>query len=90
MNIICRPYLYKVITPSNKSRMITTWNEGDPIESFDAFDKVKVALSVSDIEIENKYHEITKKRAEKLWAEKNGKPAVEEVEETNIPNDILE
>lgn len=74
MNILCRTYLYKVITPSTKARVITTWNEGDPIEDFTAFDRVKVPLSTSDAEIMNKYHEITKKRAEKLWAEKNGKP----------------
>ena len=70
MKIICRPYLYKVITPSQKGRVLTKWVEGQPLADFEAFEMTKVPLSVSNVEIENTYHEITKKRAEKLFEEK--------------------
>lgn len=70
MKIICRPYLYKVITPSQKGRVLTKWVEGQPLADFEAFEMTKVPLSVTDVEIENTYHEITKKRAEKLLEEK--------------------
>lgn len=83
MNIICRPYLYKVVTASAKNRLITTWNEEDPIEQFEAVEKVKLPLGVSDTEIVNKYHEITKARAAKLYEQKNGKPQEPAVEDQN-------
>ena len=70
MKIICRPYLYKVITPSQKGRVLTKWVEGQPLTDFEAFEMTKVPLSVTDVEIENTYHEITRKRAEKLLEEK--------------------
>ena len=70
MKIICRPYLYKVITPSQKGRVLTKWVEGQPLADFEAFEMTKVPLSVSNVEIENTYHEITRKRAEKLFEEK--------------------
>ena len=70
MKIICRPYLYKVITPSQKGRVLTKWVEGQPLADFEAFEMTKVPLSVTDVEIENTYHEITRKRAEKLLEEK--------------------
>lgn len=70
MKIICRPYLYKVITPSQKGRVLTKWVEGQPLADFEAFEMTKVPLSVTDVEIENTYHEITRKRAEKLFEEK--------------------
>ena len=70
MKIICRPYLYKVITPSQKGRVLTKWVEGQPLADFEAFEMTKVPLSVSNVEIENTYHEITRKRAEKLLEEK--------------------
>ena len=70
MKIICRPYLYKVVTPSQKGRVLTKWVEGQPLADFEAFEMTKVPLSVTDVEIENTYHEITRKRAEKLFEEK--------------------
>ena len=70
MKIICRPYLYKVVTPSQKGRVLTKWVEGQPLADFEAFEMTKVPLSVSNVEIENTYHEITRKRAEKLLEEK--------------------
>ena len=70
MKIICRPYLYKVITPSQKGRVLTKWVEGQPLADFEAFEMTKVPLSVSNVEIENTYHEIPRKRAEKLLEEK--------------------
>ena len=70
MKIIGRPYLYKVITPSQKGRVLTKWVEGQPLADFEAFEMTKVPLSVTDVEIENTYHEITRKRAEKLLEEK--------------------
>ena len=70
MKIICRKYLYKVITPSQKGRVLTKWVEGQPLADFEAFEMTKVPLSVSNVEIENTYHEITRKRAEKLLEEK--------------------
>ena len=70
MKIICRPYLYKVVTPSQKGRVLTKWLEGQPLADFEAFEMTKVPLSVSNVEIENTYHEITRKRAEKLLEEK--------------------
>ena len=70
MKITCRRYLYKVVEPSQKGRVLTKWVEGQPLTAFETFEMTKVPLSVSDVEIENTYHEITKKRAEKLLEEK--------------------
>lgn len=70
MKIICRQYLYKIVTPSQKGRVLTKWVEGQPLADFEAFEMTKVPLSVTDVEIENTYHEITRKRAEKLLEEK--------------------
>ena len=70
MKIICRQYLYKIVTPSQKGRVLTKWVEGQPLSDFEAFEMTKVPLSVTDVEIENTYHEITRKRAEKLFEEK--------------------
>ena len=70
MKIICRQYLYKIVTPSQKGRVLTKWVEGQPLADFEAFEMTKVPLSVSNVEIENTYHEITRKRAEKLFEEK--------------------
>lgn len=87
MNILCRPYLYKVVTPSVKSRLLTKWNEGDPIEQFEAVERIKYPLSKSDAEITNELHEITKQRAAKLYDEK-AKLLNPEVE--NIPEEPQE
>ena len=70
MKITCRRYLYKVVEPSQKGRVLTKWVEGQPLADFEAFEMTKVPLGVSDAEIENTYHEITRKRAEKLFEEK--------------------
>ena len=70
MKITCRRYLYKVVEPSQKGRVLTKWVEGQPLADFEAFEMTKVPLSVSNVEIENTYYEITKKRAEKLFEEK--------------------
>ena len=70
MKITCRRYLYKIVEPSQKGRVLTKWVEGQPLTDFEAFEMTKVPLSVSDVEIENTYHEITRKRAEKLLEEK--------------------
>lgn len=70
MKITCRRYLYKIVEPSQKGRVLTKWVEGQPLTDFEAFEMTKVPLSVSDVEIENTYHEITRKRAEKLFEEK--------------------
>lgn len=70
MKIICRQYLYKIVTPSQKGRVLTKWVEGQPLADFEAFEMTKVPLSVTNVEIENTYHEITRKRAEKLFEEK--------------------
>ena len=70
MKITWRRYLYKVVEPSQKSRVLTKWVEGQPLADFEAFEMTKVPLSVTDVEIENTYHEITRKRAEKLLEEK--------------------
>ena len=70
MKITCRRYLYKVVEPSQKGRVLTKWVEGQPLADFEAFEMTKVPLSVSNVEIENTYHEITRKRAEKLFEEK--------------------
>ena len=70
MKITCRQYLYKVVEPSQKGRVLTKWVEGQPLADFEAFEMTKVPLSVTDVEIENTYHEITRKRAEKLFEEK--------------------
>ena len=70
MKITCRRYLYKIVEPSQKGRVLTKWVEGQPLTDFEAFEMTKVPLSVTDVEIENTYHEITRKRAEKLFEEK--------------------
>lgn len=70
MKITCRRYLYKIVEPSQKGRVLTKWVEGQPLTDFEAFEMTKVPLGVTDVEIENIYHEITKKRAEKLFEEK--------------------
>ena len=70
MKITCRRYLYKIVEPSRKGRVLTKWVEGQPLTDFEAFEMTKVPLSVTDVEIENTYHEITRKRAEKLLEEK--------------------
>ena len=70
MKITCRRYLYKIVEPSQKGRVLTKWVEGQRLADFEAFEMTKVPLSVTDVEIENTYHEITKKRAEKLFEEK--------------------
>ena len=70
MKITCRRYLYKVVEPSQKARVLTKWVEGQPLVDFEAFEMTKVPRSVTDVEIENTYHEITRKRAEKLLEEK--------------------
>ena len=70
MKITCRRYLYKVVEPSQKGRVLTKWVEGQPLADFEAFEMTKVPLSVSNVEIENTYNEITRKRAEKLLEEK--------------------
>lgn len=70
MKITCRRYLYKVVEPSQKGRVLTKWVEGQPLADFEAFEMTKVPLGVSNVEIENTYHEITRKRAEKLLEEK--------------------
>lgn len=79
MNISYRKYLYKILTPSNKSRLLTTWNEEtDPIEQFEAVHQVKFPLSTKDTDIVAEWHEITAKKAEKLYAMKNGKSETNE------------
>lgn len=83
MNIICRPYLYKVVTPSNKTRLLTKWTEEQPVSEFEAFERLKFPLGTSDTEIVNTYHEITKSRAAKLLEEKEGKPQEPAVEDQN-------
>ena len=70
MKITCRRYLYKIVEPSQKGRVLTKWVEGQPLADFEAFEMTKVPLSVSNVEIENTYREITRKRAEKLFEEK--------------------
>ena len=70
MKITCRRYLYKIVEPSQKGRVLTKWVEGQPLTDFEAFEMTKVPLSVTYVEIENTYHEITRKRAEKLLEEK--------------------
>ena len=70
MKITCRRYLYKIVEPSQKGRVLTKWVEGQPLADFEAFEMTKVPLGVSNVEIENTYHEITRKRAEKLFEEK--------------------
>lgn len=70
MKITCRRYLYKIVEPSQKGRVLTKWVEGQPLTDFEAYEMTKVPLSVTDVEIENTYHEITRKRAEKLLEEK--------------------
>ena len=70
MKITCRRYLYKIVEPSQKGRVLTKWVEGQPLTDFEAFEMTKVPLSVTDVDIENTYHEITRKRAEKLFEEK--------------------
>ena len=70
MKITCRRYLYKIVEPSQKGRVLTKWVEGQPLSDFEAFEMTKVPLGVADVEIENTYHEITRKRAEKLFEEK--------------------
>ena len=70
MKITCRRYLYKIVEPSQKGRVLTKWVEGQPLTDFEAFEMTKVPLSVSNVEIENTYHEIPRKRAEKLLEEK--------------------
>lgn len=70
MKITCRRYLYKIVEPSQKGRVLTKWVEGQLLTDFEAFEMTKVPLSVTDVEIENTYHEITRKRAEKLLEEK--------------------
>ena len=70
MKITCRRYLYKIVEPSQKGRVLTKWVEGQPLADFEAFEMTKVPLSVSNVEIENTYHEIHRKRAEKLLEEK--------------------
>ena len=70
MKITCRRYLYKIVEPSQKGRVLTKWVEGQPLTDFEAFEMTKVPLSVTDVEIENTYHAITRKRAEKLFEEK--------------------
>ena len=83
MKISYRKYLYKVVTPSTKSKFLTTWVEGDPIEDFDAVKQIKFPLSTTDVDIINAWHEITAKTAEKLWQIKNGKPGAEENNDEN-------
>ena len=90
MNIEYRKFDKKIVTPSNKSRLLTKWNDGDPISEFEAVEKVKYSLSKPDIEIINEWHEITKQRANKLYEEKNGptiteeQPVIEEPAEPKI------
>lgn len=90
MNIEYRKFDKKIVTPSNKSRLLTKWNDGDPISEFEALEKVKYPLSKPDIEIINELREITKQRANKLYEEKNGpatteeQPVVEEPAEPKI------
>ena len=70
MKITCRRYLYKIVEPSQKGRVLTKWVEGQPLADFEAFEMTKVPLGVADVEIENTYHENTRKRAEKMLEEK--------------------
>ena len=70
MKITCRRYLYKIVEPSQKGRVLTKWVEGQRLADFEAFEMTKVPISVFNVEIENTYHEITRKRAEKLLEEK--------------------
>lgn len=88
MNIEYRKFDKKIVTPSNKSRLLTKWNDGDPISEFEAVEKVKYPLSKPDTEIINEWHEITKQRANKLYEEKNGPAITEEqpvIEEPTEP-----
>jgi hypothetical protein len=77
MRIICRRLDKKIVEPSSKGRLLTKWNDGDPIEQFEAVERVKLPLAVTDVEIKHTWHEITKQRAAKLYEQKNG-PVVEE------------
>jgi len=86
MKIETRTYLYKVITPSTKLRVLTKWTEESPIEEFEFFERVKVPLAVTDTEINNTYREITKTTAKKLMDKKLGTNSeTEEVQEN--PNE---
>lgn len=83
MRIICRKLDKKIVEPSSKGRLLTKWKDGDPIEEFEACEKVKYPLSKSDVEIINEWHEITKQRANKLYEQKAGpqEPADESKDE---------
>ena len=87
MKITCRRYLYKIVEPSQKGRVLTTWQEEDPIEKFEFIERIKLPLGVTDTEINNMYREITKKRAEKLMAERLGIPEMPVPEEQETPNE---
>ena len=73
MIIATRRFVGKFLTPSTKNRLITKWNDGDPIEAFIAYEQLKFPIQKPDQEIYNEYHEITKARAEKLYAQKEEK-----------------
>lgn len=77
MKIIYRKFDKKIVEASSKGRLLTKWNDGDPIEQFEAVERVKYPLAKPDVEITNEWHEITKQRAAKLYEQKNG-PVVEE------------
>ena len=49
MKITCRQYLYKVVEPSQKGRVLTKWVEGQPLADFEAFEMTKVPLGVSNV-----------------------------------------
>lgn len=67
MKIQAFTHLYKVVTPSIKGRLLTRFNEEtDDIATFEYYDKVRLPLAVSDVEIFNTYHEITRGKVDKL------------------------
>jgi len=73
--------MYKIVTPSIKNRLLTTWKDGDPVEQFEAVEMMRFPLSTRDVDIDNSVREITKQRVEKLLKEKEAKLHPEQVEE---------
>lgn len=66
INITHKQGLFKLVTSDNKNMELTSWNEGDEINSFISSEQIYIPEKWTDTKILETYHEIEKTRVAEL------------------------
>lgn len=66
INITHKQGLFKLVTTDNKNCELTSWNEGDELNSFISSEQIYIPEKWTDTKILETYHEIDKTRVAEL------------------------